>query len=167
MHILRVLVDTLFRLSMQQNWPKDRKLPQSCWCSRWFLGLGADVWKIRLQVHTRLIVTQVRIEKMFQQKYRNRVSECSLSPLSASVSAIIAQCSDIKEGTNNWAWVSPFARYVRLEYGVIFACWIRYKLRLFTSLITLAVCFRSVNLLVDSSLTDLYVPFGILLNLCC
>jgi len=31
--------------------------------------------------------------------------------------------SDIKEGTNNWAWESPFARYVRLEYGVIFACW--------------------------------------------
>jgi len=77
------------------------------------------------------------------------------------------QTSDIKGGTNNYAWESPFARFVRLEYGVIFACRIRCKLRLFTSPITLAVCFCSVNLPVESFLNDLNVPFGILLNLCC
>ena len=68
---------------------------------------------------------------------------------------IFGPYSDIKEGTNNGAGESPFKRYVRLEHGVIFACWIRCKLRLFTSLITLAVCFRSVNLLVDSFLNDI------------
>ena len=41
------------------------------------------------------------------------------------------------------------------------------QVRLFTLLIALAVCFRLVNLLVDSFLNDVYVPFGILLNLCC
>ena len=30
-------------------------------------GLPADVWKILLQVHTRPVVTQVYIEKMFNQ----------------------------------------------------------------------------------------------------
>ena len=51
-----------------QNWPRDRKLTQSCWCLRWFLDLGADVWKILLhEVHTRLVVTQVYIEKMFNK----------------------------------------------------------------------------------------------------
>jgi len=32
-----------------------------------FFRLRADVWKILLQVHTRLVVTQVYIEKMFNK----------------------------------------------------------------------------------------------------
>jgi len=86
MRIPRALGDALFRPSTQWNWPRD-----NCWCLHWFLGLRTDVWKILLQVHTRPVVTQVWIEKMFQQKYRNRVSECSFSSLSANVSAIIVQ----------------------------------------------------------------------------
>ena len=46
-----------------QNWPRDRKLTQSCWCLHWFLGLRADVWQMRLHVSSRLVVTQVWIEK--------------------------------------------------------------------------------------------------------
>jgi len=88
---LRVLSDALLRPSTHQNRPRDRKLTQSCWCLRSFLGLHADVWKIILQVHTRLVVTQDYIEKMFNKNYGNRVSECSFSPLSASVSVIIAK----------------------------------------------------------------------------
>jgi len=79
----------------------------------------------------------------------------------------ILETSDIKEGTDNWAWESPFARAMCVSSTEVSACWIRCKLRLFTSLITLAVCFCSVNLLVDSFLHDLYIPFGISLNLCC
>jgi len=30
----------------------------SSWCLHWFLGLRADVWQMRLQVYTRLAVTQ-------------------------------------------------------------------------------------------------------------
>jgi len=63
MRILRALADVLFRLSTHQNWPRDRKLPQSCWCLHWFLGLRPDVWQMRLQVYTRLVITQVWIEK--------------------------------------------------------------------------------------------------------
>ena len=43
------------------------KITQSCWCLHWFLGFGADVLKILLQVHTRPVVTQVCIEKMFNK----------------------------------------------------------------------------------------------------
>ena len=67
MRILRALDDVFFRSSTHQNWPRDRKLTQSCWCLRWFLGLSADVWKILLQAHTGLVVTQVSIEKMFNK----------------------------------------------------------------------------------------------------
>ena len=63
---------------------------QSCWCLHWSLGLGADVWKMLLQVRTGPVVTQVWREKMFNKNIEI-VSECSFSPLSASVSAIIAQ----------------------------------------------------------------------------
>jgi len=45
----------------------DRKLTQSCWRLRWFLGLRDVLWKILLQVHTRLAVTQVYVEKMFNK----------------------------------------------------------------------------------------------------
>ena len=47
-----------------QNWPRDVKWTQSCWCLHWFLGFHSDVWKNLLQVHTRLVVTQVWIDKM-------------------------------------------------------------------------------------------------------
>jgi len=57
----------LFRPLTQQKWPRDRKLTQSCGCLHWFLGSSADVWKILLQVHTRPVVTQVYIEKMFNK----------------------------------------------------------------------------------------------------
>jgi len=67
MHILRALGDALFRPSMHQNWPRDRKLTQTCWCLGWFLGLQDDVCKILLQVHTQLVVTQVYIAKMFNK----------------------------------------------------------------------------------------------------
>jgi len=60
MCILRALVAVLFRPSTHQNWPRDRKSTQRCWCPRWYLGLRADVGKI----HTRLVVKQVYIEKM-------------------------------------------------------------------------------------------------------
>jgi len=67
MGIFRALSDALFRPSTHQNWPRDRKLTQSCWCLHWFLGLCADVWIILVQVHTRIVVTQVYIEKMFNK----------------------------------------------------------------------------------------------------
>jgi len=57
MRIVRAPGDALFSLLTHQNWPRDRK----------FLGLRADVWEILLQVHTRLVVTQVYIEKMFNK----------------------------------------------------------------------------------------------------
>jgi len=82
----------LFTQWKHQNWPRDRKFTQSCWCLHWSIGLRADVWKILLQVHTRLVVTQVYIEKMFNNSLEwYRVSECSFSPLSASVRAIIVK----------------------------------------------------------------------------
>ena len=46
MRILRALGVALFRPSTHQNWLWERKLTQSCWCLRWFLGLRADIWKI-------------------------------------------------------------------------------------------------------------------------
>jgi len=61
--VCRFLNDVPFRSSMHQNWPQDRKLTQSCWCLHWFLGLRADVWQMCLHVYTRLVVTQVWIEK--------------------------------------------------------------------------------------------------------
>ena len=67
MRIPRALNDALFRLSTQQNWPRQRKLIQSCWCLHSSLGLRPDVWKILSQVHTRFVVTQVYIEKMFNK----------------------------------------------------------------------------------------------------
>jgi len=35
MRILGALGDALFRPSTLQNWPRDRKLTQSCWCLHW------------------------------------------------------------------------------------------------------------------------------------
>ena len=67
------------------------KLTQSWWCLHWFLGLRADVWKTLLQMHTKLVITEVWTEKNVQQKYKNKVSEHSFSPLSASLSATIVQ----------------------------------------------------------------------------
>ena len=54
-------------LSAQQNWPRDRKLTQSCGCLHWFPGLRADVWKTLFQVYTRPVVTQVWMGKMFNK----------------------------------------------------------------------------------------------------
>jgi len=67
MRIFKALGDALFRLPMRQNWPRDRKLTQGCWCLHWFLGLRADVWRILLQVYTRPVVIQVRLEKMLNK----------------------------------------------------------------------------------------------------
>ena len=64
---LGALGNVLFRPSTHKNWPRERKFTQSCWCSRWFLGLRANVWKILLHVHTRLVVTHVYIENMFNK----------------------------------------------------------------------------------------------------
>ena len=91
MRILRALSDALFRPSTQQNWPRDGKLTQSYWCLLGFPGLRADVWKILLQVQTRPVVTISLYGQNVQQKYRNMISECSFSPLSASISVIIAK----------------------------------------------------------------------------
>jgi len=92
MLILRALGDALFRPPMLHNWPRDRKLTQSSWRSHWFLGLRADVWKILLQVQTRPVVTQDHTEKMFNKNIEIGFhAECSFSPLSASISAIVAQ----------------------------------------------------------------------------
>ena len=58
------------------------------------LLIRSDVWKILLQVHTRLEVTQVYIEKNFNKNIEigfQSASECNFSPRSASVSAIIAK----------------------------------------------------------------------------
>jgi len=47
---------------------------------------------MRLHVHTGLVVSYTSLNReTVQQKYRNRVSERSFSPLSASVSAVVAQ----------------------------------------------------------------------------
>jgi len=56
--------DTYFRLSTQQNCPRDSKLTQSCSWLHWFLRLCADVCKNLFQVHTGLAVAQVWIEKL-------------------------------------------------------------------------------------------------------
>jgi len=53
---------------MQWNWPRDRKLTQSCWCSIWYLGLRPDVCKNLLHVHTTLVVTHLWIEKCKKNK---------------------------------------------------------------------------------------------------
>jgi len=69
MRILRALGDAFFRPLTQQNWARDRKITQSCWCLHRFLGLRADVWKM---VYTRHVVTQVYIEKMFNKNIEIR-----------------------------------------------------------------------------------------------
>jgi len=56
-------------------------------------GLCADVWKNLLQLRIRLVSYTSFSRENGQQKSRNRVSECSFSPLSASVSTIIATAS--------------------------------------------------------------------------
>ena len=55
-----------------------------------FLGLGADVWKILLQAHTRPVVTHVYIEKMFNKNIEI-VFQSVVFHQSASVRAIIAK----------------------------------------------------------------------------
>jgi len=65
MRILRPLSDVLYRPLTHRNWPRVRKFTQSCWCLHWSLGLRTDVWQMRLQVYTILVVTQVWIEKPF------------------------------------------------------------------------------------------------------
>ena len=52
--------------------------------------LRADVWKILLQVHTTLVVTQVYIEKMFNKNI-DIGFQSAVFYLPASVSAIIAK----------------------------------------------------------------------------
>jgi len=88
MRILRAHDDALVRPSAHQNWPRDRKLTQNCWSLHWFLGLRADVWQMRLHVYTRLVVTQVWIEKPCNKNieigFQNAVFH-----LSTSVSAMI------------------------------------------------------------------------------
>ena len=55
--------DITFRSSTHQNWPRDWRLTQSCWCLHWFLGFRAEAWQMHLHVYTRLVVTQVWMEK--------------------------------------------------------------------------------------------------------
>jgi len=50
----------------------------------------ALIFSVRAGVYKSFSYTSLNRE-IVQQKYRNRVSECSLSPLSASISDIIAQ----------------------------------------------------------------------------
>ena len=90
MHILRALGGALFRPSMQQTWPRNRKLTQSYWCFRGFRSLHVDVRKIFLQVHTRPAVTQVFIEKLFNKNIEIGF-QSAVFRLSASVSVVIAK----------------------------------------------------------------------------
>ena len=90
--ILRALDDVLFRPSTHQNWPRDRKLTQSQ------LLVFALIFRLTRRCLTNAFAclyqtcsyTSLNRETV-QQKYRNRVSECSCSPLSTCGSAIIAQ----------------------------------------------------------------------------
>jgi len=72
----------LFRPSMQQNWPRDRKL---------ILGLHAAVWKILPQMRTRPVITQVYIEKMFNKNIEIGFRSAVSLLLSASIIAITAK----------------------------------------------------------------------------
>jgi len=80
MRICRALNDVLFRSSTHQNWPRDRKT-QSCWCLHWFLGFRADVWPMRLHVYTRLVVTQVCIDKPCNKNIEIGFQNASLTPI--------------------------------------------------------------------------------------
>ena len=66
-YIIRACGDALLRPLTWQNWSRNRKWTQSCWCLHWFSGSRADVWKMLLQVYTWPVVTQVWIEKMFNK----------------------------------------------------------------------------------------------------
>ena len=72
LNVLKALGDAFFRLLMQQNWPQDRKLTETCWRLHWFLGLHADVWENLFQVHIRLVVMQVWIKKMYNKNIEIR-----------------------------------------------------------------------------------------------
>jgi len=84
MRILRALGDALFRLYVQQNWPRDRKLIQSCCVCIDFSAYAAMFDKCVCMCILDLCYTHLNRETV-QQKYS------SFSPLSMSVSAIIAQ----------------------------------------------------------------------------
>jgi len=84
MRILGALCDALFRPLKRQNSLQDRKLPWNCWVfalisqlTRWWLEkslAGAYQTCSYKSLHRGNV----------QEKYKNSVSECSFSPLSAS-----------------------------------------------------------------------------------
>jgi len=115
-----------FRPSTHQTWPGDRKLTQSFGCLRWFLGLHTDVENPLADANRTCSYTSLYRENV-QQKYRNRISECSLSPLSARVSAIIEvmetrtqrplfKARENRQSTYNLSFLQSYAQfYVLLD----------------------------------------------------